>query len=56
MEILGKKYRTVIAIFYQGWAAIGFMMVAVMAHFLRDHFHIQLYLGLSPLVFLTYYW
>ena len=56
METMGAKYRTTAGIFYQGWFAAGYMLLALVAYFVRNHAHLQLCLGLSSAVFLSYWW
>lgn len=55
-EVLGSKHRMIPSILYQAWATVGGIALSIVAYFLRNHFTIQLYMGLSPLVFLGYYW
>lgn len=56
METMGAKYRTVAGIFYQGWFAAGYMLLALVAYFVRNHAHLQLCLGLTSAFFLSYWW
>ena len=56
MELMGAKYRTTAGIFYQGWFAAGYMTLALVAYFVRNHAHLQLCLGLASILFLSYWW
>ena len=56
MEVVGTQYRMKPGIFYQGWFAVGYMLLAVAAYFIRDYKYIQLMLGLVPILLLPYWW
>ena len=56
MEVIGTQYRMKPGIFYQGWFAVGYMLLAVIAHFIRDYRYLQLMLGLLPVLLLPYWW
>ena len=56
LEALAIKHRTKAGIYYHGWFALGYMALACLAYFVRDHKHLQLYMGLSSLFFLPYWW
>ena len=55
METIGVDYRMKPGIFYQGWFALGYMLLAPVAYFIRDYRYLQLFLGLTPIVFLPYW-
>ena len=56
MEVLGIHHRTTVGILYQSWFAVGYMTLACVAYFVRDHTYIQLCIGLSGLIFIPYWW
>ena len=56
MEVLGKNYRMIVGVFYQGWFAIGYMLLALVAYLVRDFRYIQLTVGLVSLVYLPLWW
>ena len=56
MEVLVFRHRTKVGIFYHVWFAMGYMLLACVAYFVRSHTYLQLCLGLSSLVFVSYWW
>ena len=56
MEVLVFRHRTKVGIFYHVWFALGYMILACVAYFVRNHTYLQLYLGLSALAFISYWW
>ena len=56
MEVLVFRHRTKVGIFYHVWFALGYMLLACVAYFVRSHTYLQLYLGLSALAFISYWW
>ncbi|XP_064652002.1 organic cation transporter protein-like [Lineus longissimus] len=51
MEIIGPNYRMAPGIFVQGWFALGFLILTVVAFFIRDQWLLQLVL-VSPVIIL----
>ncbi|PAA53956.1 hypothetical protein BOX15_Mlig011217g1 [Macrostomum lignano] len=56
MEIIGPKYRMQPGIFVQGFFAAGFILIACLAYFIRNHVTLQIVVALQPLIFVLYYW
>ena len=56
METVGKAQRMKPGVLYQAWPALGYMMLALVAYFIRDFRYLQLFTGLISLVFLPYWW
>ena len=52
METIGTEKRMIPGVMYQGWFAVGYMGLAVLAYFVRDYRYLQLILGVYPIVFL----
>ncbi|CAH1789323.1 unnamed protein product [Owenia fusiformis] len=52
MELVGSRYRSKVAM--QLWFATGFMLLALIAFGIRDHFRLQLVLAAPRIVFLLF--
>ncbi|XP_064597206.1 organic cation transporter protein-like isoform X2 [Liolophura sinensis] len=56
METIGPTKRMSPGVFYQGWFAVGIMIQAGFAYFVRSHIHLQLVQALPVVLFLSYWW
>ncbi|KAI0213623.1 Organic cation transporter protein [Lamellibrachia satsuma] len=55
LETIGKAYRVKTGIMYQGFFALGYMLLAAMAYFIRDYVWLQLAVSITPAACLSYY-
>lgn len=55
-EIIGVESRMSPGVFYQGWFAVGYMVDALVAYFVRDYRSLELVISLYPVIFIAYYW
>ncbi|XP_074649098.1 organic cation transporter protein-like [Tubulanus polymorphus] len=56
MEMIGPSARTTTGILYQGWFALGFMLLPGIAYFIRDYDYLLLVSSSPNIIFLSYYW
>ena len=51
MEIIGKKWRSFVAIMLQLAFTVGYMLISGFAYSIRDHVALQLTMAAPPLLF-----
>ncbi|XP_074656413.1 organic cation transporter protein-like [Tubulanus polymorphus] len=56
MEMIGTTARTGTGIFFQGWFAMGFMLLPGIAYFIRDYDYLLLVSTIPNVLFICYYW
>ncbi|QQP57777.1 Uncharacterized protein FKW44_002873, partial [Caligus rogercresseyi] len=56
MEIIPSQKRALIGTLFQMFWKLGFMNLAVLAYFIRDHFYLQLAMSLFNFILLSYFW
>ncbi|CAH10843.1 Major facilitator superfamily (MFS) profile domain-containing protein [Caenorhabditis elegans] len=56
IELVGKKYRSFIAVIANVFGVIGGVLLAVMAYFIVDYRLLHASIAIPSLIFITYYW
>ena len=56
MEIIGRDWRVQTGVFYQIFFSVGFMLLPVMAYYIRDSRNLQIALALIPVITWGFPW
>jgi hypothetical protein len=54
MEVIGPKYRTVAAVMFQEFFALGFMLLPFIAYYVRDSTMLQVAMGAPVIITFSY--
>ncbi|ULU06006.1 hypothetical protein L3Y34_018130 [Caenorhabditis briggsae] len=56
IELVGKQYRSIIAVIANVFSVIGGMGLAILAYFIVDYRFLHAAIAIPSLIFITYYW
>ncbi|KAK7085702.1 hypothetical protein SK128_014631 [Halocaridina rubra] len=56
MEVVGPEARTVMGMMYQAFFSVGFMLLPLVAYFIRDWRVLQISISIPNILLLAYYW
>lgn len=56
MESVGPEGRTTMGMLYQGFFAVGFMLLPGIAYFVNEWRYLQLAISVPSALLLLYYW